>query len=75
MITNKKKFKNGVQKIAIAFGLAFTGPIVFVLNSTSSNIISSLLTVIGMLLMIGAVIIGVLGVHNLLAGFFEKPNE
>ena len=76
MIKNKKKFKNGIQKITVAIGLAFAGPVIFVLNSHyTSSLINLLLIVLGLTLMISCVIMGIWGVQNLLAGFFESPNE
>ena len=71
MIINKKKFRNGIKQIAIAIGLAFTGPIIFVLSGNTIDLIN----ILGLTLMIFSVLTGILGVKNLLSGFFEKPNE
>tara|TARA_B100000579_G_C22211510_1_gene567575 strand:- start:83 stop:313 length:231 start_codon:yes stop_codon:yes gene_type:complete len=76
MVQNKKKFKHGMQKITLAISCAFTGPIIFVLsNNKMSNLISSILSISGLILMIICVISGFLGIRNLLESFFDKPNE
>ena len=73
---NKKEFKIGIQKIAVAIGLAFTGPIVFSFSiNYPSDLISLTLKIIGLVIMIGCVVIGFLGIRSLLLSFFEPPNE
>ena len=77
MISNNKKIRNGIKKVLFAIGLAFTGPILFVLGfgQKESNTIQILLIIIGFLLMIGCVIFGVIGIRKILAGFFEESSE
>ena len=77
MILNKKKIRSGIKKVLFAIGLAFIGPILFVLGSghKESNTTQILLIIIGLLLMIGCVIMGIIGVKKILAGFFEESSE
>ena len=77
MIQNKKKFKNGIRKIALAISF-LPGPILFVLSSHNNHITNFMnltLSIIGLGLMIACVIVGFLGLRDLLAGFFDPPNE
>lgn len=75
-VINKKKFKIGIQKIALAIALAFTGPILFSFSiNYPSYLISLTLKISGIIIMIGCVGIGFLGIRNLLSSFFEPPNE
>ena len=60
MIRNKKKFTSGIKKILFACTLAFIGPVCFVLGSSQENNI--ILTITGILTMIGCLIIGVIGI-------------
>ena len=76
MILNKRKFKIGLKKTILAITLAFIGPILFVLGSGEEmDSIKILLTILGGLIMILCVIIGILGLKDILAGFFEHSNE
>ena len=77
MIQNKKKFKKGIRKIALAIAF-LPGPILFVLSSHNDHITNFLnltFSIIGLSLMIACVIFGFLGLRDLLAGFFDPPNE
>ena len=77
MIQNKKKFKNGIRKIALAIAF-LPGPILFVLSSHNNHItklINVTLSILGGGLMIACVIFGFLGLRDLLSGFFDPPNE
>ena len=76
MITNKRKFKRGIQKTILAITLAFIGPVIFVFGTgNEESLFKIMLSLLGGLTMISCVILGVLGIKDLLAGFFEKTNE
>ena len=77
MIQNKKKFKNGIRKIAIAIAF-LPGPILFVLSSHNNQLTDSinlLFSILGIVSMITCVIFGFLGLRDLLSGFFDPPSE
>ena len=77
MIQNKKKFKKGIRKIALAITF-LPGPILFVLSSHNNHITNALnlsLSIIGLCCMTACVIFGFLGLRDLLSGFFDPPSE
>ena len=73
-MSNKKRIKSGIKKTTIAIGCAFVGPVLFVLGSGQpENDYQSLLWVcIGGLIMLCSIVIGLLGLRNIVRGFFEK---
>ena len=74
MINNKKKFISGIKKIIIACTLAFIGPVLFVLGTGHGD--NNLITmIIGGAAMIGALILGLIGVRLLIDSFFDPLNE
>ena len=73
---NKKKFKRGIQKIVIAISLAFIGPVIFVLSTNNTpNTTQLSLNILGIILMIGCIIIGAIGIKELVVSFSDKSNE
>ena len=74
---NNKLLKNGLKRIAIAFSLAFIGPIVFVLGSNPqlSYFLQILISFIGGLIMLSAILIGFMGIQKILSFFFDKSSE
>ena len=74
---NKKILKSGLKRIAVAFSLAFTGPILFVLGSNpqSSYVLQISLSLVGVLIMLSAILIGLSGIKKILSFFFDKSSE
>ena len=74
---NKEKFKYSLRKIALAIAFAFTGPIVFVWNSgqNEDSILNNILSFLGFVIMLGALFFGFKGIKQILAAFFDPPNE
>ena len=66
---NKNKFKKGLKKILGAITIGFIGPVLFMFNT------STFIMLFGFLFMIGAVILGFLGVKDLVDSFFEKKKK
>ncbi len=76
MIKNKK-IKNGFKKALFGVTLAFVGPVLFMLGfgHQTMNLIEVTMIIIGILLMLSSIILGVLAIKEILAGFFEESNE
>jgi len=74
---NKTKFKNSLKYIALAISLAFTGPILYVmnLNTHEGYILNTIFSVLGFSIMLGAIYFGFKGIKTLLSSFFDNPNE
>ena len=74
---NKEKFRHSIRNIALAIGLAFTGPIIFVWNlgHNSDNIVHTALSITGFIIMLGALYFGFKGIKQMLSSFFDHPNE
>ena len=73
-MSNKKRIKSGIKKTTIAIGCAFVGPVLFVLGSGQpENDYQSLLWIfVGGLIMLCSIVIGILGLRDIVGGFFEK---
>ena len=78
MIQNKKKFRLGIQKVMVAIGLAFLGPILFLSGTIPETELSTkeiLFLTTGSIIMIISFLTGLIGIKQILSSFFDKSNE
>lgn len=74
---NKEKFRKSFKFIGLALGLAFIGPVVFLLGykSNISNELQILLKTSGWLTMLAAIFCGISGIQKIISSFFDNSSE
>ena len=72
---NKRKLANGIKFLAAALPIIFIAPGFLMDGFVKSDKGEHGLLIFALTLCITAVFLAVMGIRNLLAGFFEKPEE